>query len=108
MTQVSLCRRVLYQISCWLRKGLFDKLWRCEIPPSVVDDANATVTEVKASEPTLTTSATKPGLTYTLREGATLGGMTDGATKLGDGSPWTPEITVKGGTSGFYSIKVTK
>ena len=30
--------------------------------------------EVKASEPTLTTSATKPGLTYTLREGATLDG----------------------------------
>ena len=64
--------------------------------------------EVKASEPTLTTSATKPGLTYTLREGTTLDGMADGASKLGDGSPWTPEITVKGGASGFYSIKVTK
>ena len=56
----------------------------------------------------LTTSATKPGLTYTLREGTTLDGMTDGASKLGDGSPWTPEVKVKGGASGFYSIKVTK
>ena len=64
--------------------------------------------EVKASEPTLTTSATKPGLVYTLREGTTLDGMSDGASKLGDGSSWTPEITVKGGATGFYSIKVTK
>ena len=64
--------------------------------------------EVKASEPTLTTSATKPGLVYTLREGTMLDGMSDGASKLGDGSPWTPAITVKGGASGFYSIKVTK
>ena len=44
----------------------------------------------------------------TLREGTTLDGMSDGASKLGDGSPWTPAITVKGDASGFYSIKVTK
>lgn len=48
------------------------------------------------------------GLTYTLREGTALHSMSDGATKQGDGQPWTPPITVKGGTSGFYSIKVTK
>jgi hypothetical protein len=64
--------------------------------------------EVKASEPTLTTFATKPGLTYTLREGTTLDGMTDGASKLGDGSAWTPALTIKGGSCGFYTIKVTK
>lgn len=58
--------------------------------------------------PSLTTSATRPGLTYTLREGRTLNGMSNGATKQGDGQPWTPPITVKGGTSGFYSIKVSK
>ena len=28
-----------------------------------------------------------------------------GATKQGDGKPWTPAIAVKGGTSGFYTIK---
>ena len=58
--------------------------------------------------PSLTTPATRPGLTYTLREGTALHSMSDGAIKQGDGQPWTPPITVKGGTSGFYSIKVTK
>ena len=59
-------------------------------------------------EKPVTTAATKPGLTYTLREGATLGTLSDGATKQGDGQPWTPTITVKGGASGFYRIKVGK
>ena len=79
-----------------------------EIVKEAMDPEKGAKFEVKASEPTLTTSATKPGLTYTLREGTTLGGMTDGASKLGDGSPWTPSLKVKGGASGFYSIKVTK
>ena len=30
------------------------------------------------------------------------------ATKIGDGNAWAPAITVKGGTSGFYSIEVAK
>lgn len=34
--------------------------------------------------------------------------MSDGASKQGDGQPWTPTITVKGGKSGFYTIKVDK
>lgn len=58
--------------------------------------------------PELTTSETKPGLTYTLRKGKTLDGMADGDIKVGDGKKWTPNITVKGGTSGFYTIKVEK
>jgi len=33
---------------------------------------------------------------------------TTGATKVGDGAPWTPKITEKGGSSGFYTIQVTK
>ena len=61
-----------------------------------------------AATPSLTTVATKPGLTYTLREGTMLKAVSDGATKQGDGQPWTPPITVKGGPSGFYSIKVEK
>ena len=28
--------------------------------------------------------------------------------KVGDGNAWTPEITVKGGESGFYTIQVDK
>lgn len=34
--------------------------------------------------------------------------IADGASKVGDGQPWTPPITVKGGRSGFYRIKVGK
>ena len=60
------------------------------------------------SAPSLTTSATRPGLTYTLREGSTLKTMADGATKQGDGKPWAPTISVKGGKSGFYTIRVEK
>lgn len=60
------------------------------------------------SAPTITTAPTKPGLTYTLVEGATLESMLDGDSKLGDGTKWTPNIKVKGGASGFYTIKVTK
>ena len=37
--------------------------------------------------PSLTTPATRPGLTYTLREGTTLKSMSNGATKQGDGQP---------------------
>jgi hypothetical protein len=40
--------------------------------------------------------------------GTTLEGMTLKATKVGDGSAWTLEITVKGGKSEFYSVHVTK
>lgn len=58
--------------------------------------------------PSLTTAPTKPGLVYTLHEGAALNGMNGGDSKLGDGQPWTPKISVKGGKSGFYSIGVTK
>ena len=42
------------------------------------------------------------------REGVTLGGMKDGDSTIGDGEPWSPEITVKGGNSAFYSIGVGK
>ena len=58
--------------------------------------------------PSITTAPTRAGLTYTFSEGTTLDGMTQKATKTGDGTSWTPTITVKGGTSGFYSIGVTK
>ena len=61
-----------------------------------------------SAKPSITTPVTHPGLTYTLREGRTLNSMSDGATKAGDGKPWTPNITIKGGTSGFYTIRVSK
>ena len=60
------------------------------------------------ASPTITTAPTRVGLLYQLREGETLGGMKDGDSKVGDGQPWSPKITVKGGNSAFYSIGVGK
>ena len=73
-----------------------------------LDASKGAAFDVAGDSPVLTTAPTKPGLTYTLVEGATLGAMDDGATKQGDGRPWTPTLTVKGGESGFYRIKVGK
>ena len=64
--------------------------------------------DLDPSDPEITTAKTRPGLTYTFSEGTTLEGMTQKASKVGDGTSWKPTITVKGGTSGFYSIGVTK
>ncbi len=81
---------------------------KAEIVKETLDPSKGAIIELKAEDPTLTTPVTRPGLTYTLREGATLDAMREGASKLGDGNPWTPPITVKGGKSGFYTIRVTK
>ncbi len=78
------------------------------VADEALDASKGASFQVAGDTPALTTAATKPGLTYTLVEGATLGGMGDGASKQGDGRPWTPPITVKGGASGFYRIKVGK
>ena len=54
---------------------------------------------------------TREGLVYRLKEGATLEAMaadTAGDTTIGDGNPWTPTLSVTGGSSGFYTIQVTK
>ena len=34
--------------------------------------------------------------------------MADGDATVGDGQPWTPAVKVKGGASGFYTIRVSK
>ena len=57
---------------------------KAAVVKEAMDPSKGAKFDVKASEPTLTTSATKPGLVYTLREGTTLDDMTDGASKLGD------------------------
>ena len=61
--------------------------------------------------PRIVTAPTRVGLVYTLREGETLESMaecTTGDSEVGDGQPWVPEISVRGGPSGFYSISVGK
>lgn len=78
------------------------------IVKETLDPTKGAVIKLDAADPSLTTPPTKPGLVYTLCEGAQLSNMANGASKVGDGQPWTPAITVKGGKSGFYSIRVTK
>ena len=83
-----------------------------EIAKEPLDAAKGAVIDFASpSSPSLTTAPTREGLVYRLKEGATLGAMeanTTGATKVGDGTSWTPTLSVIGGTSGFYTIQVTK
>jgi uncharacterized repeat protein (TIGR02543 family) len=66
------------------------------------------VINLTPSAPVITTAPTRAGLTYTFSEGRTVDGLEQTSQKTGDGSSWTPTITVKGGTSAFYSIGVKK
>ena len=50
--------------------------------------------ELNAANPRLTTAPTRKGLTYALFEGRELKSLSKGNTKLGDGKPWTPKVTV--------------
>ena len=81
---------------------------KAEFAEEVLDTKKGAVIELNATSPVLTTANTRPGLVYTLREGTTLETMASGASTVGDGQPWTPAISVKGGISGFYSIEVSK
>jgi len=79
-----------------------------EVVKEILDPDKGAELVLNAESPTLTTAETKPGLTYTLYEGVTIEGTNAGDSKVGDGQPWMPHITVKGGVSGFYFIGVTK
>ena len=79
-----------------------------EIVKEAMDAKKGAVIELNAANPSLTTPNTRKGLFYQLREGTMLNGMKDGDSKVGDGQPWSPEITVKGGNAAFYSIGVGK
>ena len=86
-----------------------DAAVKAEIAREPLDAEKGAVVDLgNPSEPTLKTAPTKPGLVYTLREGATLNAMADGDSTVGDGQPWTPAVTVKGGANGFYTIRVSK
>ena len=83
-----------------------------EIAKEPFDAAKGAVIDFASpSKPSLTTAPTREGLVYRLKEGATLEAMeanTTGETKIGDGTSWTPTLSVTGGASGFYTIQVTK
>ena len=73
-----------------------------------LNPTNGAVVILSGEAVSLTTADTRPRLSYTLHEGKTLDEMKAGDHTVGDGNPWSPEIKVKGGKSGFYSIKVEK
>ena len=79
-----------------------------EIVDESMDAEKGAEFSLGSDSPMIMTAPTKKGLVYTLVEGEALDAMVDGDTTIGDGSQWTPNITVKGGTSGFYTIKVDK
>ena len=81
---------------------------KTEIVREALDPEKGAVIKMAPENPTVTTAATRPGLVYRLREGTTIDGMKFGDSKTGDGSPWSPLITVKGGASAFYTIDVGK
>ena len=61
------------------------------VKPAIVketlDPSKGAVIRLDPDAPVLTTPATRPGLTYTLREGRTLDGMANGASTVGNASP---------------------
>ena len=81
---------------------------RAEVVKEALDTAKGAEIVLDAANPCLKTAKTRPGLVYTLREGRSLGLMADGDSKVGDGQTWSPNVTVKGGSSAFYSIAVEK
>ena len=88
--------------------NLGDATVKDEIIEEVLDPEEGAVLVLTPENPSIATAETRPGLTYTFYEGTTLQNMTQKAVKVGDGNAWMPTITVKGGTSGFYSVSVTK
>lgn len=110
------CRAINYDITEFLDIptavegviNLNDATVKDAIIEEVLDPEKGAELELTPDDPLIKTAQTRPGLTYTFYEGTTLQNMAQKATKVGDGSAWTPAITVKGGTSGFYSVHVTK
>ena len=92
--------------------GVVD-MTKAAVKKAVADEAldrtkNAKIS-LNPSAPTIETSNTRPGLKYTFVEGRTVKGLAPTEQyKWGDGTPFRPSPTVKGGESGFYTIQVGK
>ena len=64
--------------------------------------------KLDSNNPSIKTSNTRVGLRYTFYEGTALNEMKEGDSMIGNGLPWSPFISVRGGRSGFYQINVEK
>ncbi len=78
------------------------------IVKETVDESRGAKIVLGPSSPSIKTAPTRQGLKYTFSEGRSIDGMTQKSSKTGDGTSWTPSISIKGGSSGFYSIGVGK
>lgn len=84
-------------------------LLEAEVLPAIAKEAldlSAGATFTPATLTPITTANTKPGLTYTLLEGATLNALSPTKSTLGNGLPWEPEVS-QTGSSAFYRIRVS-
>lgn len=79
-----------------------------EYVKEVFDSKRGAFVNLGADNPVIKTAPTRRGLVYTFSEGINLQGLQLKQSKIGDGEPWQPTITVSGGDSGFYSIGVSK
>ncbi len=79
-----------------------------ELVSEIIDEEAGAVIKLNADNPEITTAPTRVGLTYVFCEGTSVDNMIQTSQKTGDGTPWSPSVTVKGGSSGFYSIGVVK
>ena len=92
--------------------GVID-LSQAVVKPEIIREAldvdkDAQINLLDPDNPSLTTAKTRPGLTYVLCEGRVVNNLVAGDSTIGNGAAWTPKVSVKGGTSGFYAIDVKK
>lgn len=80
-----------------------------DVAKEALDTASGADIKLSPTDPSITTANTRPGLKYTFVEGRTIEELAPTEQyKWGDNTPFKPTPSIKGGTSGFYTIKVEK
>ena len=80
-----------------------------DVVKEALDTASGADIKLSLTDPSITTANTRPGLKYTFVEGQTIEELAPTEQyKWGDNTPFKPTPSIKGGTSGFYTIKVEK
>lgn len=80
-----------------------------DVVKEALDTASGADIKLSPTDPSITTANTRPGLKYTFVEGQTIEELAPTEQyKWGDNTPFKPTPSIKGGTSGFYTIKVEK
>ena len=80
-----------------------------DVAKEALDMASGADIKISPTDPSITTANTRPGLKYTFVEGRTVEELAPTEQyKWGDNTPFKPTPSIKGGISGFYTIKVEK